>query len=97
MANKVGATINRIQLDNISIEGIEELEMGIVARQVEERIKKIEAETGYVDTIKLSLLAAMSFAAETYLMKQDSETSSSHGKKIVDSMIHQLESALERK
>ncbi|MFA5162023.1 MAG: cell division protein ZapA [Elusimicrobiales bacterium] len=93
---KVGVTINRIQLDSVSVDGLEELEVGIVAKEVEDRIARIEADTGHVDTVKLALLAAMSFAAELYQLRQETESKSRLGEKDLDKVIDQLQSTLSR-
>ncbi|MDD2774102.1 MAG: cell division protein ZapA [Elusimicrobiales bacterium] len=92
--DKVGVTINRIILDNISIKDLNELETSIVAKQVESRLKEIESETGVVDTLKLSLLTAMSFAAELYVRQQTHDSDRQVGTKSVDEMISRLEAAL---
>jgi cell division protein ZapA (FtsZ GTPase activity inhibitor) len=94
---KVNVVINRIPLDIVGIEGLEELETVQVARQVEERIKKLEDETGMVDTLKLSLLAAVSFASEVYMRQQELESDKLATERSVDEMIKRLDSTLNTK
>ncbi len=92
--SKVNVTINRIPLDIIGIEGLQELEMVQVARLVEERIKKLEDETGMVDTLKLALLSAMSFASELYVRQQTQDSDRQAADRSLDEMIKRLDAAL---
>ena len=92
----VSVEINRIQLDDISVKGVNPLETPIIAREVADKMNEIEEETGMVDTLKLALLAAMSFAGEMYVTRQEAEAARQSAIKQMDDMIIQLNSALSK-
>ena len=70
---KVSVEINRIPLDKLSLENVSALEAGLIAKDVENRMRELETETEVIDTLKLALMAAMSFAAELQNAKQENE------------------------
>ena len=81
---------------NISVEGLEALEIVAIAGQVEERMKRIEENTKIVDGSKLAILAAFEFATELYNLKQKSEVSSEAGEKKLDELAARLEKVMEK-
>jgi len=91
---KVSVEINRIPLDKLSLENVSALEAGLIAKDVENRMRELETETEVIDTLKLALMAAMSFAAELQNAKQENEQTRLTAETQLNAMIAQLESSL---
>jgi|GEM_PF-1107604 len=91
---KVSVEINRIPLDKLSLENVSALEAGLIAKDVENRMRELETETEVIDTLKLALMAAMSFAAELQNAKQENEQTRLTAENQLNAMIAQLESSL---
>jgi len=78
-----------------TVDGLSELEMGTIVGQITDEMKKIEEELGIVDTSKVAIIAAYSFAARLYNLKQKSETNLEADSKKVDELVEKLEHTLE--
>ena len=91
---KVSVEINRIPLDKLSLENVSALEAGLIAKDVENRMRELETETEVIDTLKLALMAAMSFAAELQNAKQENEQTRLTAENQLNAMKAQLESSL---
>ena len=76
------------------VDGLSELEMGTIVSQVTEEMKKIEDELGIVDTSKVAIIAAYSFAARFYNLSQKSETNREADSRELDEMVELLERTL---
>jgi cell division protein ZapA (FtsZ GTPase activity inhibitor) len=76
------------------VDGLSPLEMGTLVRQVEEKMDEIEKEMNIVDSSKIAILAAFSFAVELYNLKQKSETNLEADSKKLDEMMTRLEETL---
>jgi cell division protein ZapA (FtsZ GTPase activity inhibitor) len=77
-----------------AVDGLSPLEMGTLVRQVGEKMDEIERELGIVDSSKISILAAYSFAVELYNLRQKSETNLEADSKRLDEMMARLEKTL---
>jgi len=94
MSDKVSVEINRIVLEDVAIKDLSELEITLTANQVAERMRELEKETEMVDTLKLALLAAMTFAAESFLKTQTADAERHELSKSVDDMTARLQETL---
>ena len=77
------------------VDGLTELEMSGIIKQLDETVKRIEGKTHIPDTGKLSVLAAFEFAVELNNLKQRSETNREADTKKLDDMVERLEKTLE--
>lgn len=91
--NEVPVRIHRMEF-KLSIAGLTELEISTIAKIVTEKMEELEAATKTADTARLAALAAMNFAAELYLLKQQSEDHKRANERRVTDMISTLNSAL---
>lgn len=91
--NEVPVQIYRRDL-RISVEGLTPIEISTIAGQVSEKMKEIEEETGTVDTAKLAILAAVTFAADLYTLRQQSSSLRQADEKRITEMISSLNSVL---
>ena len=76
------------------VDGLSELEMGTIVGQVTDEMKKIEDELGIVDTSKVAIIAAYSFAARFYTLSEKSATNREADSKKLDDMVERLERTL---
>ncbi|MBU2530784.1 MAG: cell division protein ZapA [Elusimicrobia bacterium] len=81
---------------NIAIEGLTPIEIGSLANNVEEKMKRIERETDTVDTSKLAVLAAMEYASELYNLKQKTDVNIQADTRKIDNMVSKLQRALDK-
>lgn len=77
------------------VDGLSELEMGTIVSQITDEMTKIEEELGIVDTSKVAIIAAYSFAARLYNLQQKSETNREADTKRLDVMLTRLEKAVD--
>ncbi len=77
-----------------AVDGLSELEMGTIVIQITDEMKKIEENLGIVDTSKVAIIAAYSFAARLYNLKQKSDINREADTKKVDDMVEKLEKTL---
>ena len=78
-----------------AVDGLSELEMGTIVSQITDEMTKIEEELGIVDTSKVAIIAAYSFAARLYNLQQKSETNREADTKRLDVMLTRLEKAVD--
>lgn len=78
-----------------AVDGLSELEMGTIVSQITDEMTKIEDELGIVDTSKVAIIAAYSFAARLYNLQQKSETNREADTKRLDVMLSRLEKAVD--
>jgi len=78
-----------------SVDGLSELELGTIVGQISDEMQKIEEELGIVDTSKVAIIAAYSFAARLYNLQQKSETNREADTKRLDEMATRLEKAMD--
>ncbi|MCX5783575.1 MAG: cell division protein ZapA [Elusimicrobia bacterium] len=90
----ITVSINKITLEDVSIEGLNPLEAPFIAGEVEKKMKQIEHSTGIVDTLKLALLAAISFASDDYMKEQELNSLKQSDASSLQEMILELESCL---
>ncbi len=81
----------------ISVDGLGELEIFSIVRQIEDKIDEIEAKTKIVDNSKLALLAAFEFVSELNNLKNKSDTNLEADSRQIDEQIKKLENALGKK
>lgn len=77
-----------------AVDGLSELELGTIVNQITDEMKKIEEELGVVDTSKVAIIAAYSFAAQLYNLKQKSELNREADTRKVEEMVSRLEATL---
>jgi cell division protein ZapA (FtsZ GTPase activity inhibitor) len=95
--DKVTIEINKIVLDNVSLEGLNPLEAPLIASDVEAKMREIEKTTGTVDTLKLALLTAISYASDLYIKEQETQSLKQQGTKQLDDMLNKLSTILPQK
>jgi len=97
MATKHETTVKiRGRQFNIAIEGLTPIEIGSLANNVEEKMKRIERETDTVDTSKLAVLAAIEYASELYNLKQKTDVNIQADTRKIDNMLSKLQRALDK-
>lgn len=77
-----------------AVDGLSELEMGTIVNQITDEMKKIEEELHTIDTSKVAIIAAYSFAARLYNLKQKAETNREADSRKVEEMVSLLEKTL---
>ncbi len=98
MSNKeFDAIVRNRQIKFPVVDGLTDIEVSAIVRQVEEKIKKVEESLNIVDTSKLAILAAFDFAVELYNLRQKSETNREADSKKLEDMVARLENTLEEK
>ncbi|MDO8806663.1 MAG: cell division protein ZapA [Elusimicrobiota bacterium] len=78
-----------------AVDGLTQIEMGLIVSQVEKKIDKIEQKLNIVDSSKLAILAAYDFAVELYFLQQKSQTNLAADTRKVDELIEKLTKTLE--
>ena len=91
--NKTPVTVYRRNLI-VNLEGLTQLETSALANRVTSEMEKIESETKTVDTSKLAILAALSFAADLYKLEQQSGSLRQADEKRISAMTSALNSTL---
>ena len=81
---------------NVLVDGLSPIEIGSIAGQVEERMKRIEGKTEIPDTSKLAILAAFEFAMELYNLKQKSEVTDKAEETKIDELVAKLEKTMDK-
>ena len=92
--NDFEAKVRGRQIKFPAVDGLSELEMGTIVSQITDEMKKIEEELGVVDSSKVAIIAAYSFAAQLYNLKQKSEINREADTRKVDEMVARLETTL---
>ena len=96
MAKKgIEVIVRRIPLE-MSIDGLEPMEIASLVSKVEERMDEIADRTGAIDTLKLAIMTAMEFAAEVYLKGSDSSAQRKEETERLDEIILKLQSTMNR-
>lgn len=91
--NKTSVTVCRRNL-TVDLEGLTPIETSALASRVTLEMEKIESDTKTVDTSKLVILTALSFAADLYKLEQQSGHLRQADEKRISGMISMLNSAL---
>ncbi|MFA6582950.1 MAG: cell division protein ZapA [Elusimicrobiaceae bacterium] len=96
MAEQINVEINKIPISGLFLPNVEALEAQFLARAVEERIQKLERETGIVDSLKLALLAAMTFYSDLEKAREELEHYSQANAQKMDKMIKVLSDSVNK-
>lgn len=92
----VTVTVKRIELDNVTLEGLGPLDVNALAREIENKMDQISEEKHTVDTFKVLLHTALFYAAKVYTKSNNEEQKNKAGEKQIDSAIEKLTLALNR-
>ena len=92
----VTVTIKRIELDNVTLEGLGPLDVSALAREIENKMDQISEEKHTVDNFKVLLYTALFYAAKAYTRNNNDEQKNKAGEKQLDSAIEKLNLALNR-
>jgi len=85
--------------EDIAVSGLTPMDVSLVARMVNDRIKNLEKEclenkSAGIDTLRMALLAAFDFASELYLLQQESGLAGKATAKRIDTVLEQLQKTL---
>lgn len=97
MAEQINVEINKIPISGVTLADIEALEAQIYANDITARMKKLEQETGKVDTLQLALLTALVLSSELAKAREEIKQSSQSSLVKVDKMIKTLSDSLHDK
>ncbi len=97
MAEQINVEINKIPISGVTLTDIEALEAQIYANDITARMKKLEQETGKVDTLQLALLTALVLSSELAKAREEIKQSSQSSLVKVDKMIKTLSDTLHEK
>ena len=92
----VTVTVKRIELDNVTLEGLGPLDVNALAREIENKMDQISKEKHTMDTFKVLLHTALFYAAKAYTKSNNEEQKNKAGEKQLDSAIEKLTLALNR-
>lgn len=97
MSEQLNVEINKIPISGVTLPGIEALEAQIYARDITERMAKMEEATGIYDTLRIAMLTAMTLEAELAKAKEELERYNQTNLLKVDKMIKTLSETLHDK
>ncbi|HOX21933.1 MAG TPA: cell division protein ZapA, partial [Elusimicrobiales bacterium] len=85
--------------EDIAVEGLTPMDISLVAKMVNDRVKALEKEcmegkSAGIDTLRLALLTAFDFASELYLLQQESGLAGKATAKRIDTVLDQLQKTL---
>lgn len=92
----VNITIKRIELRNVSLEGLGPLDVAALAKEIEKKMEEISKERNMHDTYKLALYAALFYAGKVYSKNGQNEKKDRADEKQLDAAIDKLTFALNR-
>lgn len=93
--DKADIEVAGCKLKGVEMEGLSELEIVAVAREVDERMARLAKEQAIVDSRKLAIMAALEFAADLQRLQATSKNQETVSEGRLDSMIATLERAME--